>query len=52
MRITNTNTVFTGLKYAEHMTVNTTMPCMYNISLNVQYQIESVLSLEVISDKR
>ena len=40
MRITNTNTVFTGLKYAEHMTVNTPMPCMYNISLNVQYQIE------------
>ena len=41
-----------GLKYADHMTINTPVNWMYNILyLNVQLQMESVLNLEVISDK-
>jgi hypothetical protein len=53
MRIKNTNTVVTGLKYAEHTNMSTSVHRMYNIlSQNVQSKMESVLNLEVISDER
>jgi hypothetical protein len=51
MRISNTNTVVTGLKFAKHMTINTPMHWMYKmLSVNVQLLMESVLNLEFISD--
>jgi hypothetical protein len=53
MRITNTNTLVTGLKFAEYMTINTPMHRMYKMLwVNVQLLTESVLNWEVMSDKR